>query len=665
MKPPVLPLIVACVFQSSMLVAQTAEKALLKFESYAFSMGVNNHEQILVGTWMGEVAFPDSIKGFWRKASVTPGDGTIVNSPLIDNVCYFNTDTAFVSGFINNKGKYNIIYQTVNGGKSWKPIDFGMDGWVDDAAYLDNGEAWLSVSGKGIAYTKDYGFTWSALPSANIKERFAKIYYNNKREGIIGSLRNIMAYTPDNCNTWITIPTPLSQDKYKKTNPQGRPEINRVAIYKNYLLVSQEKLVFYSKKDTVNWVFMPGYTDFYTDPENKALFFKTSSGGFIKSDDHFQPVSTFKNIGNAFSAVCRHGSLFVLDYKKVSQINASNKLIEFPLYTNRIADEEPTVFSYTMNGNLGSIGNKIYKQKEYPGKWNYAFTLPFAVDSGSLSMKDSGTVLFSRNDDSLFYYSIADAKVERSTKDEVMKSFCAKGIQTIVFSKGSQGCFHHSSDEMVYELEGESFVLSKKTNPQAGQTIYLKDNADEIDKQAVQEFVMKIPVFYQRLATINDLGFTQKEYDACKRNILAYKTFLESRRNKEKARAKEREGAFTFPVNNLDFNKLISLVDSVKTVEQTVLTSYLISSELWSTTSFWAKIVLINADDEQLEIKNTYYEPTAFYFPWVISVKGTTSTTTSIEINRFLNSVFPRFLDCDNRVNVIQGIVKELYRRQE
>ena len=232
--------------------AQPDEKTLLKFESGAFSMGVNNHEQICVGTRVGEVAFTDSVKGFWRKGNINPGSGSSLSGELIDNVCYFNADTAFVSGFINNKNKYNIIYHTVDGGKKWKPVDFGMDGWVDDAAYLDNGEAWLSVAGAGIAYTKDYGFTWRSLSIPYLKERFAKIYFNSKREGIIGSLWNVMAYTQDNCRNWTTIPTPLSQEKYKKTNPQGRPQIDRVAIFKDYFLVIQENLVFYSRRDTVN-----------------------------------------------------------------------------------------------------------------------------------------------------------------------------------------------------------------------------------------------------------------------------------------------------------------------------------------------------------------------------------------------------------------------------
>jgi hypothetical protein len=664
MRACALPLIVACLFLNCLSMAQPAEKALLKFKSGALSMGINNHEQILVGTRVGEVAFTDSVKGFWRKDNVSPGSGSLVREPLIDNICYFNADTAFVSGYIYNKNKYNIIYRTVDGGKNWKPVNFGMDGWVEDAAYLDNGEAWLNVSENGIAYTKDYGFSWKSLSIPNPKERFTKIYFNNKHEGIIGSTWNVMTYTRDNCKHWTAIPTPLDQKKYKKTDLLGPPQIDRVAIFKDYLLVSQEGLVFYSKRDSINWVFMPGYTDLYTDAENRALFFKTSNGGFIKCDDHLQPVSSFKNI-DGYTAVCRHGSLYILNYSKLLQINANDKVIESPLYTNRLSDVEPFMFGFSENGALGSIENNIYQQKEDGAKWTYAYTLPFAVDSGYLISKDSGTILFNRNDDSLFYYSIANAKVERGTKAEVMKSFCAKGIKKIVFTKGSSGCFYFQKENMVYELKGGSFVLSQKNGPEEGQSSFLKDNADKIDQQAVADFVKKIPAVYNTQVSINDLGFTQKEYDECNRNILAYKMFVESGPDRKMAETKEKESAFTFPVNNLDFNRLIALVDSVKTVEQSVLNSYLISSKLQSTSSSWAEITLVNADDEELEINNTYYEPPAFYFPWRITVNGISSTSTCIEINRFLNSVFPGFLDYNDRVAVMQGIVKELYRRQE
>lgn len=147
MRVPVLVLFVACLFQFSISFAQTAEKVELSFDSYAFAMGVNKQEQVIVGTGMGEVALTDSINGLWRKCRVKPGAGFLLNTAIINNICYFNADTAFVAGLITGKDQHQIIYHTVDGGKNWKPIDIGSGAHVNDASFLDNGEAWLSMEG--------------------------------------------------------------------------------------------------------------------------------------------------------------------------------------------------------------------------------------------------------------------------------------------------------------------------------------------------------------------------------------------------------------------------------------------------------------------------------------------------------------------------------------
>jgi hypothetical protein len=278
---------------------------------------------------------------------------------------------------------------------------------------------------------------------------------------------------------------------------------------------------------------MPEYADFYTDPENSALFFKTSKGDFVKCDSHLQPLSSFEGIKYTYKATCRNGSLYILggnkmwDDNKLWQINTNDKIIVSPIYTNMATEEiEPNVFERTVNGTFGSIGNRIYITKGYNGKWNYACTLPFATDSGALSLKDTGTILFSRNDDSLFYYGMANAQVERRARKGMLEHFCSKDIQSILFSKGSSGCFDQSSDTMVYELKGERFVLSRKIYT-GGATVDLRDNADEINKRVVEEFVKKIPAIYKKQAGVGELEFTQQEYDTCKQNIQAFKTVLE------------------------------------------------------------------------------------------------------------------------------------------
>src|SRR5689334_14786305 len=74
-----------------------------------------------------------------------------------------------------------------------------------------------------------------------------------------------------------------------------------------------------------------------------------------------------------------------------------------------IAPFDPQIIGFVDKDTYGAIGNKIFIQRGNDFKWKEAFVLPFATDSGKLSMKDNNTILFNRFDDSLFYYSISDA----------------------------------------------------------------------------------------------------------------------------------------------------------------------------------------------------------------------------------------------------------------
>lgn len=255
-----------------------------------------------------------------------------------------------------------------------------------------------------------------------------------------------------------------------------------------------------------------------------------------------------------------------------------------------------------------------------------------------------------------------ETNVGKEIEKELLEGFCSKDIKTIIFSKGGAGCFgEKSSDTMVYELKETRFVLSRKVFT-GGAIVDLKVNANEINKQEVVAFVKEIPAIYRKQSTINELGLTQQDYDTCKRNILAFKKVRE-REIRTKKQANKRT-AFTLDGYNLDFPRLLALVDSVKTIDQRVLDRYFAFYD-FKQGNLWARIIFVNANNEMLEIENISYGiPSPFYFPWVIKLNGARSVNSTGEINRFLQTVFPNFLDHPtSRVEVIQGLVKYLYWR--
>ncbi|HYE54456.1 MAG TPA: hypothetical protein VD996_06415 [Chitinophagaceae bacterium] len=628
----------------------------LNFRSYAIKLGIAKDETMTLTTRAGEIGIKTPASNQWRRADTTFQQNLL--GQTLDQSNFFNKDTGFVSGFIaNGKGQYDLIYHTTDGGNTWQTVNIGQSGWVDDAIHLNNGQAWLSISGSGMAYTSNYGFTWTKLNNPEPKQRFTQIFFNTQQQGIVGSLWNMIAYTPDNCKTWQILPTPLDQNKYKKTNKQSRPAFNRVAIFQNYFLANQEDLVFYTHRDSINWTWLPEYGDFHTDPENSALFFKTNKNGYVRVDNHLQPTQNFEPIDNIYDAKCKNGSLFIASNQSMVQLNTQNQAVSHPFTTNTI-DFSPAPIGYTTKGRIGELNNIIHLDPDYSGEWKKLFTLPFHADSGSLSVTSTSEILYSRYDDSLFYFNLRGKLVKATSRSNMLSAFGKKGIRQLIFSEGSQGCFHRYEDKLLYTRSNGKFGGAIEIKADKTSKSILPDNEETIEESDVTAFINKLPQLFDpyQLPSFKDLGFTEEDFEEVKRNILALQKSINNK--------KEKETLFTFHRNNLDFQRLLSLVDSVQHIEpQTLDASLRNLNKGWSTTTNWKKIELVNYNNEVLTISSNYYEPNAFYFPWTVSLNGFSVITTNIEINRFIANVYPTFLQNDKarKTEVLQTIVKDLY----
>lgn len=649
-------MLLACLGLSFSVWAQTSLP--LNFSSYAISLGVAADNSVSLANRVGQVGLAPSVSGQWRRADV--GSGEIISGALLDQTNFFNKDTGFVSGYVNDgKHNYDIIYRTTDAGHSWKIVRFGMDGWVDDAINLDNGEAWMSVSGKGIAYTRDYGVTWQKLNNPQPKERFASIYFNGSREGLVGSLWNVLAYTPDNCANWQLLPTPLDQKKYNKTNQQSRPDFKRVAILGDRLLVVQEGLVFYSRRDTINWVWLSDYIDFYTDPANSALFFKTSRGEYVKADSNFAVLHRFSIDGEAYDAQCRNGSLFIVAGRQMLQFTASDELIKRPFSRADVEPADPIAIGYTDRGTIALRNNTILQKPWNADKWQTLGQLPFAVDSGSVSVTENATLLYQRRDDSLFYCSLNGKLLKATTLNDQLEEFAHSRISRIIFSQGSRGCFHNYADQLIFTNLGDSFGGDMEISHDTQKGKGMPANDRRIPTPTVDSFVRNTPYLFKNYhkVTIDELGFTPQDYAQCREDIRAFQSSL------QQSGKKKTETAFSFPRNNLDFDRLLALVDSVKTIEPGVLSSVLIkiNNAMWSTTTNWKKLELVNDKNERLTLSSEYYIPNAFYSPWIINLNGIGVASPGTPIIRFIEKTYPAFLEKLDKVQVLHYLVKQLY----
>ncbi len=651
MRLPILLLLCILTFCAN---GQQATKAPLRFQRYALNLNVNASEQLVITTRAGEVAIADQIDGYWINRN--PGtSGNNYSGHTFDQANFFNNDTGIVSGYIQVGGKTNSIYHTSDRGKTWKVVDMGLDGWVDYAQNLDNGIAWLSVSGKGIAYTEDYGYNWKTLHIPDQKQRYTQIYFNDQKEGLIGSLWNSIAYTDDNCKNWRILPTPLDQKKYTKTNKESRPEIESVTIFKDWIFVNQEGLIFYSDKDSINWIWLKQFDKFYTDAVNSAFFVRNSRNEYFHLDSNLNAFQITKLTDITHSAQCRNGKLFIMSGDNIVKIDKKELLSSSPILTNQPALIQPEIIGYSRGHIIGAIGNKIYHQTEYNQTWNYLFDLPFKTDDGVMSMVDDDRIIYNSNSDTIVYYTIGSRAIEKRQKSNLLKEFSQSGIQKIYFSKGSRGCFHGYEDVITYQNNDYDFELENEEITGSGFRNGLRGYDDKIDGKLVKQFAMEISELQRNVGSLSDLAYTNKDFEKCKDDILAFEKSLG-------ANKKQRQTSFQFQQNNLDFPRMLSLVDSLNTVDSAFLNDQLIPLDAFvSTTTNWIKIELLNNDGNIMSI-SSYRFPTTFNYPWIVAIDGYRFQTTNSKINKFITNAYPLLAGKTNRMELLYTLVKAMYR---
>jgi hypothetical protein len=239
----------------------------------------------------------------------------------------------------------------------------------------------------------------------------------------------------------------------------------------------------------------------------------------------------------------------------------------------------------------------------------------------------------------------------------MIRKFCEAGIYKIIFDAGSQGCFHSYSERLTYTHDDDSFGSPVEESLGSNHKEVLPHNPDEIDGKVIADFAAIIPQLFQKdqLCTIDDLAFTEREYEQCKKDILKFKAASELNK-------KNQATGFNFNKNNLDFDRLVRLVDSVKHIDkQTLNRIWFDESDGWSTTTFWKRVQFVNNNNESLSIVSTHYNSDAFCFPWTVSLDGYSVNTTNFNINRFISKAYPLFLSGTDRLTVLHSLVKAIY----
>ncbi|NML38173.1 hypothetical protein HHL17_13285 [Chitinophaga sp. G-6-1-13] len=536
---------------------------------------------------------------------------------------------------------------------------FGQDGWIDAAVSLSNGEAWMTVAGKGIAHTADFGKTWEISPVADLKQRYTKMFCNNKQEGIMGAGWNSLAYSSNNGKSWKLLATPLDQKKYNKTIPDKRPEFDAVAIFKNYFLVKQEGLVFISEKDSLAWRHIRNIEHFYVDPEHDELYLRLKDKSIVHVDERLDTVAVGKVTDEPFSGTCINRKLYLLAGNNLLCISGDKSMKQFPILSAGVTKEEPSVFGTSPDGKYyyGISGDVIYKKKLEKDKWVPVLKLRLQPDLNTLTFNpQKNEIAFGANNDSIYHADIDNGKMRVNRSGQYLSLFQQHPVSRIIVSLGSQGCFHGYSDNLEYERNGNEFVLMDNNSKGTDHTKKINSSVEVIQAADVDQLVKAVCNDNKRMPGIVDFGFTQKEYEQCKKDIQAFSVDRKIKNGPGKP-------SFYIGENNVDFNKLILLVDSVQTLDSAAIGKILLNSDPFiSTTTNWMSIMLVNDNEEVLQIQYSYSGyPNAMRLPCALVFNEERLPAFTPEITRFLDKNCPPLMKDRNRMPLLYDMVKYLY----
>jgi hypothetical protein len=327
--------------------------------------------------------------------------------------------------------------------------------------------------------------------------------------------------------------------------------------------------------------------------------------------------------------------------------------------------KEPGYLGYNDSGSIGYMDNKIFVQKHSEDPWEMLFTLPMQIDSNpDIDLTRDDRLLYKRGDDSLFYFNLSGQLKRKTSKDAMIAGFVKSGIKELAFTRSS---FHTLQSEWAT-------IQYKNLGTELGDTIlktseetdfarkWMPVNKDRIDAKDVFDFINQLPVLYKspHMTSLKELGFTDNDFKQCKKDIQAFqKSFSKDKGKKHKIN----EEGFVFARNNLDFDRLLSLVDSIQHMDTSQVYDLLISlSHYRSTRTNSRTISFVNNDNETFFISNSYGGPPEFYFPWHIELNGVRIKTADININRFVEKVYPAFFnDAPGKMELLYEFVRMLY----
>lgn len=613
-------------------------RALLNIEGRIKEISVSPDERLWLTTAMAGIYYADNINSLWHKGTPLYKEINADNglySPTLERISFFNKDTAILTGYIGfniKKSEKNGIFLTVNGGKSWEAINYGGDSWIYDACIDKKGNAWIGGSSGDIYYSSDFGKNWRTLASPfNSISRMHSICMSSRDEGIAGALRNNICTTTDNWKTNKKISTPFDQKKYITEGAAYDNRINKLVIWDNYYVVSQEGRIYYSDKNDIVWKEFPiDIIDFAVDDDMKKLYAITQDlrAMVFISPTQFSFLGTQKLKEPSLNIKVVNNSLFIIDglenIYKINELGFEQERI----FTTDYVIAEPEVIHHAKTLTWGTTDRDIYLSDNHGKDWYRENALDFTIADFTL-LNDSCAILWD-GEKYNYSYSLKDHLAKPYMPDKPLEGYLGYPIIKFCISAGSQGCFHNIEDKTEYCRVNDSTFVSEKVESSGYENKKSEVLKRSADGQALANIISDINLHVPNLPSLKDFGITETDK-------IRYFTMIEN-----SPRNEDYDFGRSTIRKHKDLDKSVPAMLDTLTSDSFIREVFDRGEGLTSTTSNWFSVKIINQNSDTLILYHTYYEKqSAWNLPWKIEYKGLHFVDYSIAFSRFIGQCIP------------------------
>ena len=607
-------------------------RAELKTGGRIIGISVSPDERILLVDNTGATFYTDNIRSNWKYGTVVvKEDESLLTRPTLDDVTFFNSDTAVITGYISKEShKKNGYYRTTNGGKNWQLLDYGGDSWIYTVYGDKQGNAWLGGLKKEIYYTSDYGASWQTkkIPLKS-SDRIYGLDMINGKEGIASSDGNEIVVTTDNWKTVKNIPTPNDQVKHKKA-PSGYSDerIDAAVAWGDYYLVYQYKHYYYTDKKEIAWKELPvEISSFEADKKTNSLYAisKDRRAMLFKTPESYVYLSNRQLDASAARMTVMNNALYVVDYTgDVYKISAT-EFIKVTPYTIEHKIETPQVTTASKTLVWGATGNQLYLSDNNGEDWYRENAVPLYVQD--IAIMDDSTVLLWNGVNKNYKYSLKTHKAELYKPEKPMDEFLKYPVTSFRIISGSRGCFHNYSNEIEYTAtKDETFVTAGVEKGSYGEE-NTKKYRNEVNGKLLGTILNSVNADPSKLPALKDFKITEQD----KKNYLK---LIDEKMNKKRNDE---------PLNKEDKAYYYSIPDKLSGISDSVLLTTLDCPErVWSTTSNWFTVQLINEHKDTLNIGRKYYvSSTPWNLPWKMEYRGLHFNCYDVAFSEFISDCIP------------------------